>query len=112
MELLSRAVASGLVIAFVTWIAKSQPSLGGWMLVFPANVLLVLIWLRLDGTPNQNMTKLVVGALGGMLPTAVALVGMMWMLQRGHDLPMSAATGIAGWLLVTLLMRQLGLFGG
>lgn len=109
-ELAVRSVLSAIVIAAVTLVARRDPVLGGWISVFPTTTSLALIWLAFDGTPVVRMADFTGGVIAGLLPTTAVLVALAALLRQGVALPLSGLAALAIWLLLTFVVRQLGLF--
>lgn len=110
VELLVRTLASALVIAGVSLVARRDPVLGGLISVFPMTTSLALIWLAVDGTSVARMADFTAGVVAGLLPTIAILIALAALLRQGVPLAVSGLAALLLWVILTLVIRQFGLF--
>lgn len=108
IEIIVRSLATAVLIAGVSVIARRDPALGGLLAVFPTTTSLALIWLAIDEAPLVRMADFTAGVVAGILPTTAILVTLAALLRQGVPLPVSGTVALALWILLTFGLRQLG----
>jgi len=98
------------VIALVTLLARRDPILAGWISVFPTATSLALVWLALDKTPAPKIADFTGGVIAGLAPSVSILVAFAVLLRLNVPFGISALAAIGLWVVLTLVVRQLGLF--
>ena len=99
MYLITKIMASAIVIGVVTEISRRFPSYGGIIAALPLVSLLSIIWLYLQGEQTATLSKFALGVLWGFPATAVLLVIVYISLQHSIHLFISISLGVCGWLM-------------
>ncbi len=104
-----KVLISALVIAGVTGLAKRRPMLGGWIAALPLVTLLSIAWMSMGGRrgTSAEIARLISGVLWGMIPTAALLLCVLVCIRRGFPVWVSVCVGIAGWGIITVVLRRL-----
>ncbi|ATP40824.1 hypothetical protein CSE16_12650 [Solibacillus sp. R5-41] len=108
MYVITKIIASAIVIGVVTEISRRFPSYGGIIAAFPLVSLLSIIWLYVQGEQTAMLSKFTLGVLWGLPATAVLLVIVYIALQNSVHLFISIGLGVCG-LLIFLLIQDLAL---
>lgn len=101
---------TGFVIAGVTFLARRDPVLAGWISVFPTASSLALLWLAIDQAPASRMADFSGGIVAGLLPSVAILIAFAVLLRRGVPFAIAAISVFSVWIVLTLVVRQFGLF--
>ncbi len=104
MYVITKIIASAIVIGVVTEISRRFPSYGGIIAALPLVSLLSIIWLYVQGEQTATLSKFALGVLWGFPATAVLLVIVYISLQNSIHLFISIGLGVFGWL--TFLFGQ------
>ncbi|MDQ0272837.1 DUF3147 family protein [Cytobacillus purgationiresistens] len=107
MYIIAKIIASAIVIAAVTEIARRFPSYGGMIAALPLVSLLSMIWLYVQGEPSTVLSKFALGVLWGFPATAVLLIIVYFALQHSVHLFFSIILGIGGWMLFIILQDMI-----
>jgi len=89
MFVIMKIIASAIVIAIVTEIARRFPSYGGIVAALSLVSLLNFIWLYVQGEQTATLSKFALGVLWGFPATAVLLVIGYIVLQNSVHLFLS-----------------------
>ena len=113
LQLVIKALVSGVLIAVASEIARRSPSWGGLIASLPLVSFLTMLWLWRDTGDAGRIADLAVSSsvyVAGSLPAFVVLA---LLLHRGVAIPLGVAAfvaiGFAGYLLVGTLGRKWGL---
>ncbi len=98
MYVITKIIASAIVIGVVTEISRRFPSYGGIIAALPLVSLLSIIWLYVQGEQTATLSKFALGVLWGFPATAVLLVIVYFSLQNSIHLFISIGLGVFGWL--------------
>ncbi|HEU5287353.1 MAG TPA: hypothetical protein VFV20_03040 [Candidatus Limnocylindria bacterium] len=98
------------MIAGVTLLARRDPVLAGWVSVFPTATSLALVWLAIDRTPEARMADFTGGVIAGLLPSVSILIAFAVLLRLNVPFSVTAVAVVGLWLVLTLVVRQLGFF--
>ena len=98
MYVITKIIASAIVIGVVTEISRRFPSYGGIIAALPLVSLLSIIWLYVQGEQTTTLSKFALGVLWGFPATAVLLVIVYISLQNSIHLFISIGLGVFGWL--------------
>lgn len=99
MYLITKIMASAIVIGVVTEISRRFPSYGGIIAALPLVSLLSIMWLYFQGEQTATLSKFALGVLWGFPATAVLLVIVYIALQHSIHLFISISLGVCGWLM-------------
>jgi uncharacterized membrane protein (GlpM family) len=111
MQTVIKMAVSGVVVGIITFIAKRNPALGGWIVAMPTLTLLSTLWLVVDREPTQGIARFLQGVLLGLIPTALFVLIAAVTLRRGVSLPVALALGAIAWGMYTLVAQRFGLLG-
>jgi len=103
MYVITKIIASAIVIGLVTEISRRFPSYGGMIAALPLVSLLSIIWLYFQGEQTATLSKFALGVLWGFPATAVLLVIVYIALQKSIHLFISIGLGVCGWLIFLLV---------
>ncbi|MBL3645531.1 DUF3147 family protein [Bacillus sp. RHFB] len=103
MYVITKIIASAIVIGVVTEISRRFPSYGGIIAALPLVSLLSIIWLYVQGEQTATLSKFALGVLWGFPATAVLLVIVYISLQNSVQLFISIGLGVCGWLIFLLV---------
>ena len=106
MYVMMNIVASAIIIAIVTEIARRFPSYGGIIAALPLVSLLSIIWLHVQGEQTETLSKFALGVLWGFPATAMLLFIVYLSLKNAFPLFISIGFGVGGWL-VFLFAQEL-----
>ncbi|WP_419881760.1 DUF3147 family protein [Peribacillus sp. B-H-3] len=98
MYVITKIIASAIVISVVTEISRRFPSYGGIIAALPLVSLLSIIWLYVQGEETSTLSKFALGVLWGFPATAVLLVTVYLALQNSIHLFTSIGLGVASWM--------------
>ena len=111
MPLLVKILASATAVGLLNLVARRNPALGGWLTAFPVIGILSVLWLLADRRPPADQASFLLTMVTGLIPTGIVLLGIGLLLRAGMPLLPALGLGIAGWVLLTLAARALGLLG-
>ncbi len=99
MYVITKIIASAIVIGIVTEISRRFPSYGGVIAALPLVSLLSIVWLYVQGEQTATLSKFALGVLWGFPATAFLLVIVYIALQNSVHLFISIGLGVCGWLI-------------
>jgi F0F1-type ATP synthase assembly protein I len=99
MYVVMKIVASAIVIAIVSEVARRFPTYGGIIAALPLVSLLSIIWLHVQGEQTETLSKFALGVLWGFPATALLLFIVYLSLKNSIPLFLSIGFGVGGWLL-------------
>jgi hypothetical protein len=110
MELIVRIVVSGVIIGVVSVIARTRPTIGGWLAAMPLTTLIATAWLLSERPDGSGLDTFYLGVLVGTLPSMLFLLSSYVTMRLGLPPLPSVLIGIAAWFFCTLLATRLGWF--
>ncbi|WP_313892124.1 DUF3147 family protein [Psychrobacillus sp.] len=112
MYVVVKILVSGLIIGFVTEIARRFPTYGGLLAALPLISILSIIWLTIQGGDAQHNNKFIIGVLMGLPATAVMLVVIHIVLKQSWHLSVAIVLGCVAWGLFLMCQKlALNFFG-
>lgn len=105
MYVVVKILVSGIIIGFVTEIARRFPTYGGLLAALPLISILSIIWLTVQGGDAQHNNKFIIGVLMGLPATAVMLVVIYVALKQSWHLSIAVALGCVAWALFLLSQK-------
>ena len=81
--LLVKAAVSGLLIAFISEIARRSPGWGGLLASLPLTSLIAMLWLWRDTGDEQRIAELSLGAFWFVLPSLPLFLLIPGLLRAG-----------------------------
>jgi len=103
MYVITKIIASAIVIGIVTEISRRFPSYGGIIAALPLVSLLSIVWLYVQGEQAATLSKFALGVLWGFPATAFLLVIVYMSLQNSIHLFLSIGLGVCGWLIFLMV---------
>ena len=108
----TKALLSGLLVAFAATIAKRQPALGSLIVSLPLVSVLSMIWLWRDGASGEAMARYVQGTFWFFLPSMPMFLIIPMLLRKGLGfwpaLGIGCLVTIALYLAMVPLAARLG----
>lgn len=99
MYVIMKVIASAIIIAIVSEVARRFPTYGGIIAALPLVSLLSIIWLHVQGAQTETLSKFALGVLWGFPATAMLLFIVYLSLKNSFPLALSIGFGISGWVL-------------
>ena len=113
LQLLLKALVSGVLIAAASEIARRNPGWGGLVASLPLVSLLTMLWLWRDTGDAARIADLALSSTAFVIASLPAFVMLVLLLRRGMAIPWAmlafVALGIAGYLVMLWLGRRWGL---
>lgn len=103
MYVIMKVIASAIIIAIVSEVARRFPNYGGIIAALPLVSLLSIIWLHVQGEQTETLSKFALGVLWGFPATAMLLFIVYLSLKNSFPLFLSIGFGIAGWFIFLLI---------
>ena len=108
-----KAVLSGLVIAFVSYISEKQPTLGAFIISLPLVSLIVMFWMWNDGIETEKIAIHSESTFWFALPSLPLFLLFPWMLRQGWSFTISilmcCILTMVLYLTMVFLMRWMGI---
>jgi len=99
MYVIMKVIASAIIIAIVSEVARRFPTYGGIIAALPLVSLLSIIWLHVQGAQTETLSKFALGVLWGFPATAMLLFIVYLSLKNSFPLVLSIGFGISGWVI-------------
>ena len=99
MYVIMKVVASAIIIAVVSEVARRFPTYGGIIAALPLVSLLSIIWLHVQGEQTETLSKFALGVLWGFPATAMLLFIVYLSLKNSFPLFISIGFGVGGWVI-------------
>lgn len=113
MQLLLKAIVSGLLIAFASYAAKRAPALGALIASLPLVAVLAMIWLWRDKPDVEAMARFSAATFWYVLPSLPMFLVIPVLLRSGLPFWLSLGLGcgltIGLYLALTALAPRLGI---
>ena len=103
MELLVRAVISGIIVAAVALIARKSPAAGALVMSLPLLSILAMIWLWHDTGDKGRLADHAEATFFYVIPTLPMFMLLPWMLRQGYNFWFSLAAGCTVTFLLYLM---------
>lgn len=108
MQLLIKLTISLAIILLATGVAKRFPSIAGLIGVMPLTGALIVFWVALENRERPEMiNRMVLGALWGLVPTALFYAATLVCLKKSLPLPMMLIVAFTVWLSAACLHHWL-----
>lgn len=108
VEAVTQFVLAGGSVVLATYIGRRAPYLGALVLVFPAKVILTLIFL--PAGDKQVLSEFLLALVPGLVAVA-AFALAMWAVLHRVPLPAAFFVGLAAWAAVAGGIFVIGRFG-
>jgi hypothetical protein len=108
VQLIIKALISGVIIAVVSEVAKRQPGFGALIASLPLVSILGMIWLWRGGQPVLSLADHVEATFWFVLPSLPMFLLIPLMLRRGVGFWQALAAGCAVTIGLYLLMTWVG----
>lgn len=110
--LIVKFVVTAGVITAVSEVAKHNDRWGAVIAALPLVTLMVMIWMRVEGQPDEKLANHAYYTFWYVLPTLPMFLLMPWMLNRGCGLAWSLLAGVAltavCFVITALTMKRFG----
>ncbi|WP_102027799.1 DUF3147 family protein [Salirhabdus sp. Marseille-P4669] len=107
MYLLIKIITSAAIIGIITELARRFPVYGGIIAALPLVSILSIIWLRVQGESNHNISHFTLGVIIGLPATIVMLVVIYLAFKHSIRLPFAIMLGIMGWGMFLFIQKRL-----
>ncbi len=115
MELLARAVISGVIVAIASEVARRSSLLAALLLSLPLTSILAIVWLWLDGHDPDEISTLSWSILWVVVPSLLFFVALPVLLRLGVSfwpaLGGAGAITLTGYVVWLAAARGLGVGG-
>jgi F0F1-type ATP synthase assembly protein I len=112
LQLVIKALVSGLLIAAASEVARRSPGWGGLIASLPLTSLLAMLWLWRDGGDATRIAEFATGATLYVIASLPAFAALALLLRRGVTIPVGMAVfvaiGFAGYLVMITAGRRWG----
>jgi F0F1-type ATP synthase assembly protein I len=95
IQLLVKALISGVLIATASEVARRSPGWGGLIVALPMTTLLTMIWLWRDTHDPERVAALGTGAFWFVVPTLPAFLLIPFLLRQGMSFWLALLAGCA-----------------
>ena len=113
LQLLLKALVSGVLVAAASEIARRNPGWGGLVASLPLVSLLTMLWLWRDTGDAVRIADLALSSTAFVIASLPAFFGLALLLRRGMAIPWAmlafVAVATAGYLAMLWLGRRWGL---
>jgi ammonia channel protein AmtB len=113
LQLVIKALVSGVLIAAAAEFARRSPALGGMVVSLPLASVLTMLWLWRDTGDDSRIADFALSATIYVNASLPAFVLLIVLLRRGLGFPVAlgafVVTAWAGYFLVQTLGRRFGL---
>ena len=113
LQLLIKALISGLLVAAASELARRSPGWGGLVASLPLVSLLTMLWLWRDTGDAGRIADLALSSTAYVIASLPAFVALALLLRRGLAIPWAmlafVAVGFAGYLAMLWMGRRWGL---
>ncbi|MBT4365303.1 MAG: DUF3147 family protein [Candidatus Latescibacteria bacterium] len=100
MNFIVKLTISIIVIVFCTRIGKQFPSIAGLIATMPLTGFIVLVWLYLDTSANNDViVRYTKSAMWGILPSILFFLAAFVCFKKNISLPVALSIGFGCWLI-------------